>query len=98
MKITDLVKAANAMLLSESYANYCEEFQVAVQRAVNQSGFDGISEVTVENLQTFIIYANTLWMYLPDNPSIRKGPFFTLCNFCEVYLPECEDYEEHYGK
>lgn len=98
MKITDLVKAANALVTSDHYVNYCEQYPVPLERAIAQSGYDGISTVTVENLKTFIVFANTFWMYLPDNIGIHQPTFFTLCMFCETYLPECEDYEEHYGK
>lgn len=97
MKILALVAAANKMLTSDNYVDYCEQYQVPMQRAIDQSGFDGISEVTVENLKTFIIYANTFWMYLPDVKEIRQPTFFTLCMFCETYIAECEDYEEYYG-
>ncbi len=97
MKIIDLVKAANSMVLSEHYADYCQQYPVPLERAIAQSGYDGISEVTVENLKTFIVFANTFWMYLPDNPGIRQPAFFTLCTFCETYLPDCEDFEEIYG-
>lgn len=97
MKITTLIESANKMLTSDNYADYCEQFPVPLQRAIHQSNYDGISEVTVENLKDFIVFANTFWMYLPDNAAIRQPTFFTLCNFCEVYIPECEDYEEIYG-
>lgn len=97
MKITNLVKVANDLVTSEHYADYCQQYSVPLERAISQSGYDGISEVTVENLKTFIVFANTFWMYLPDNPGIRQTAFFTLCMFCETYLPDCEDYEEYYG-
>ncbi|UES35551.1 hypothetical protein KKP3664_000012 [Citrobacter phage KKP_3664] len=97
MKITNLVKVANDLVTSEHYADYCQQYLVPLERAIAQSGYDGISEVTVENLKTFIVFANTFWMYLPDNPGIRQTAFFTLCMFCETYLPDCEDYEEYYG-
>lgn len=96
MKITDLVNQANAMVLSEHYADFCQQYQNALDRAINQSGYNGISNVTVDTLKTFIVFANAFWTYLPDNPGIRQPTFFALCNFCEVYLPDCEDYEEHY--
>lgn len=48
MKITDLVKAANSLVTSEHYADYCEQYPVPLERAIAQSGYDGISTVTVE--------------------------------------------------
>lgn len=97
MKIVDLIKMANGLVTSDHYADYCEQYEVPLQRAINQSGYDGVSEITTENLKTFIVFANTFWMYLPDNPGIRQPTFFTLCTFCETYLPDCEDFEEIYG-
>jgi len=97
MKITTLIESANALLMRDDYADYCEQFPVPLQRAVNQSNYDGISEVTVENFKDFIVFANTFWMHLPDNATIRQPVFFKICDFCEVCIYECEDYEEIYG-
>lgn len=97
MKIQELINIANKMLTSEHYADYCQQYTTPVERAIAQSGYDGISEVTPETLKTFIVFANALWSSLPDNAGIRQPTFFVLCIFCETYLPDCEDYEEYYG-
>lgn len=97
MKITELVKDANTLVTSEHYVDFCQQYTVPLERAIAQSGYDGVSEVTTKNLKAFNVFANTFWMYLPDNHGIRQPTFFALCNFCEVFLPECEDYEEYYG-
>ena len=46
MKIVDLIKMANGLVTSDHYADYCEQYEVPLQRAINQSGYDGVSEIT----------------------------------------------------
>lgn len=94
MKVQDIIDRANRLVTSEQYVQYCEGFPRPMERAIVQSGYDGISTVTTGNVKRFMSYVNGFWMYLPDSPLIRYGAFFEICNFCEMSLYECEDYEE----
>lgn len=97
MKIQDVIDRANRFVVTEQYIEYTQQFKVPTERAIKQSGYDGISEVTWENVKAVIVFMNTLWMYLPDNKSIRFGAFFEICNFCEIALSDCDDYEDYFS-
>lgn len=72
-------------------AIFDEDFYCQLYRRVLED-----SGMTVENV-TALKYQddelsemlNNFWWYLPDSPSIRRAPFFQLCDLCEG--PEEED-------
>lgn len=96
MKIKEIIDRANALVASDQYIDYLEEFQKPLKRALDQSDYDGVGLVSVGNLKDFLVFVNTFWMFLPDMPYIRKPVFFQICSFCEVCLEECEDYKDHF--
>lgn len=96
MRIKQIIDKANALVESDQYIDYLEDFQTPLKRAINQSEYDGVGDVSVDNLKDFLVFINTFWMYLPDMPYIRKPVFFEICSFCEICLEECEDYSEYF--
>lgn len=48
----------------------------------NQMHFDGITEEEYSDDQ-IINLCNDFWLALPDSPSIRRQPFFALCDIAE---------------
>lgn len=40
---------------------------------------------------TIIMFCNNFWLALPDSPSIRRQPFFALCDIAEKCFDEGEE-------
>lgn len=98
MKVQRLITIANKFVVDENYITLIEQFPVAAERADQTTAYDGVSEVTKDNLEQFIVYMNTFWANLPDTPQVSSMPgYITLCVFNDIWLPELEDYDEVYN-
>lgn len=51
---------------------------------------DGVDEAEFTDAK-LVDMANTFWFALPDSPSIRREPFFQLCNIAEHCFDGPED-------
>lgn len=83
-------------LQSEQFASYVNEFAWQYAAACEKCGLQLSSENKVNWLTDraawpldFLVlgkFCQTLWEFLPDDPSIRHGAFFKLCDFAEQYV------------
>lgn len=81
-----IAEECKAFLLSDEFERYAKAYPVAYAKACIR--IDLITErntwpVEWKRLGNF---CQVFWETLPDDPSIRRGAFFRLCDFAEQYV------------
>lgn len=74
-------------LQSELFAEYVSEHEGAYKNGCKMVGLspDARAQWPIE-FQTLGKFCHYFWFSLPDDPSIRHGAFFKLCDFAEQYV------------
>ena len=73
---------------------YAEQYYVSIfEGMLELYGFSKESLMKLENLNNICEFWNSFWFSLPDSKSIRRSPFFVVCELAEgEYLEDA--YEE----
>lgn len=80
-----LTEECKEFLMSEEFARYAAEFPVAYAKACLKTDLiNSIGEWPLD-WRKLGAFCQRFWETLPDDPSIRHGAFFRLCDFAERY-------------
>ena len=79
--MSDIQKAA----IKVQDAIYKEEYYVSLYEAALRHNNMSVASIDQSEFsdQQLITMMNDFWSLLPDSPSIRREPFFALCDICE---------------
>ena len=87
--MSKLLEEMQAHIASPEFLAYVEQFPDAYDAAVRTT-FVSIDEPGSNATQLGKFY-QVMWEELPDNPNIRHGAFFKICDFAEQYCFPGED-------
>ncbi len=75
--IANCLEFHNQMLKSDYYIH---NYRLVIANAVERT-CHGVDEWNAAEWNSIM---NDFWAFLPDSPEIRTGPFFKLCDLCEM--------------
>lgn len=79
-----ILDKAKAFLADSESKAYLATYSNAVYRARVRTGWDPAS-CSVSDAKVVGAFFQYLWEELPDQPSIRRQPFFAVCDIAELY-------------
>lgn len=79
-----ILDKATAFIADEISKAYLKDYLNATHRARMRSGWDPASCV-VSDAKVVGNFFQCLWEELPDQPAIRRKPFFDVCDIAELY-------------